>query len=206
MNVIVQSVKGMNPVRAVTLGVVGMLLLLSFSFLSMRLGSPVLSPLYGDLSSEDSGAIATELGAMGVSFDVSGGTGKIMVPSGDILRVRMALAAKGLPNKGSVVGYEIFDRDETLGTSNFVLNVNLLRALEGELGRTIASLHSIKSARVHLVLPKREIFAKSNPNPSLLTCTKLSFLRPSIHILQPSDWASSLASMKACISINISKT
>ncbi len=166
MNTIIQSMKGMSSFRVIALSVVGVILLLSFAFLSMKLTSPVLSPLYANLSPEDSTAVVTELSAMGVSFDVHEGSGKIMVASNEILRVRMALAAKGLPNKGSVVGYEIFDKEESLGTSSFVLNVNLLRALEGELARTISALSSVKSARVHLAIPKKNLFNKNAIEPS----------------------------------------
>jgi len=166
MNAIIQSMQGMNSVRVIILSVVGIILLLAFAFLSMRLTSPVLSPIYNNLSSEDNSAIATELSAMGVTFEVNDTSGKIMVPSSEILKIRMALASKGLPNKGSIVGYEVFDKDEGIGTSNFVLNINLLRALEGELGRTISSLKSIRNARVHLVLPKKEIFRKGKVMPS----------------------------------------
>jgi len=166
MNAIIQSMQGMNSVRVIILSVVGIILLLAFAFLSMRLTSPVLSPIYNNLSSEDNSTIATELSAMGVTFEVNDTSGKIMVPSSEILKIRMALASKGLPNKGSIVGYEVFDKDEGIGTSNFVLNINLLRALEGELGRTIASLKSVRNARVHLVLPKKEIFRKGKVMPS----------------------------------------
>ena len=67
---------------------------------------------------------------------------------------------------GGSVGYEIFDRSDTLGTTNFVQNVNLVRALEGELARTIRSFDNIDAARVHLVLPRRELFTRETRQPS----------------------------------------
>ncbi|HSR70963.1 MAG TPA: flagellar basal-body MS-ring/collar protein FliF, partial [Kiloniellales bacterium] len=76
-----------------------------------------------------------------------------------------AMAEDGLPSGGSI-GYEIFDRSEGLGTSNFVQNVNHLRALEGELARTIRSISRIKQARVHLVLPRRQLFTREREEPS----------------------------------------
>lgn len=152
--------------RMAMLGLIGSGLVLAFIFLAMRMTSPVLSPLYSNLSPDDSAVIATELGAMGVEFEVASSGSQILVKSPDVLRVRMALAQKGLPSKGSIVGYEIFDKDSALGTSNFVLNINMLRALEGELGRTISSMSSIKSARVHLVIPKRELFRKEQIEPT----------------------------------------
>jgi flagellar M-ring protein FliF len=75
------------------------------------------------------------------------------------------MAEDGLPSGGSI-GYEIFDRSEGLGTTNFVQNINLVRALEGELARTIRSVSSVKQARVHLVLPRRELFSRDRQEPS----------------------------------------
>jgi flagellar M-ring protein FliF len=166
MESIFQSLKGFGSVRYVALGIIGAILLTVFSFLSFRLTSPVMSALYSNLSAEDSASLVTELGALGVKFDVQNGGAEILVASPEILKVRMMLAERGLPRRGSLVGYEIFDKENALGTSNFVLNVNLLRALEGELSRTISSLSSIKNARVHLVIPKKDIFQKSNLEPS----------------------------------------
>ncbi len=174
MNAVLQSMQQISSVRVVALSVLGVALLIAFAFLSMRISEPVLSPLYSNLTPEDSGAIVSELGAMGVKFEVTQGGKTIMAPSPDILGVRMALAQKGLPSHGSIVGYEIFDKETALGTSSFVLNVNMLRALEGELSRTIGSLGSIKSARVHLVVPKRELFRKNKVDPSASVILKLN--------------------------------
>ena len=165
MNAVIQSMQQIGSARVVALSILGVALLLGFTFLSMRLSEPVLSPLYTDLTPEDAGSIVSELGGMGVKFELAKSGSSIMVPSPDVLKVRMALAQKGLPSHGSIVGYEIFDKEAALGTSSFVLNVNMLRALEGELGRTISSLATIKSARVHLVIPKRELFRKNKTEP-----------------------------------------
>ena len=76
-------------------------------------------------------------------------------------RLRLKLAQKGLPSQqGSIVGYEIFDKTDTLGTSNFVLNINQTRALEGELSRTISSFDAVENARVHLVTPHRQFHSR----------------------------------------------
>jgi len=166
MNAVMQTMQGFNSVRVVTLVIVAVILMVGFSFISIRLASPVLAPLYSNLSSDDAGGIVSELGAMGIDFELGSSGSEILVASPDILQVRMALAQKGLPSHGSIVGYEIFDKDTALGTSNFVLNVNLIRALEGELGRTISSMSSIKAARVHLVIPKKDVFRNSRVEPS----------------------------------------
>ncbi len=167
MNALVQGMQGMRSFRAVTLAVVGIVLLTVFAFLSVRLTSPVMAPLYTNLTTEDSSTIVTELGAMGVEFNLAQSGSQILVKSSEVLKVRMALAQKGLPSQGSIVGYEVFDRDNSMGASRFVMDVNLLRALEGELGRTISAVESIKSSRVHLVIPKRSVFEQSmNLEPS----------------------------------------
>ncbi len=87
--------------------------------------------------------------------------------------MRMSLAQEGLPNSGSVVGYEIFDKGDTLGTSNFVLNLNQLRALEGELARTLTGFDTIEAARVHLVMPKHELFSRDTVQPTASVALKL---------------------------------
>jgi flagellar M-ring protein FliF len=88
-----------------------------------------------------------------------------MVPKDKVTRLRMKLAEGGLP-KGGGVGYEIFDKSDALGTTSFVQNINHLRALEGELARTIRGIDRIQAARVHLVLPERPLFSRETPEPS----------------------------------------
>ncbi len=88
-----------------------------------------------------------------------------MVPQDKVARLRMKLAEGGLP-KGGGVGYEIFDKSEALGTTSFVQNINHLRALEGELARTIRSLDRVVTARVHLVIPERPLFSRDKTEPS----------------------------------------
>ena len=88
-----------------------------------------------------------------------------MVPKDKVTRLRMTLAEDGLP-KGGGVGYEIFDKSDALGTTSFVQNINHLRALEGELARTIRALDRVEEARVHLVLPDRPLFSRDKVEPS----------------------------------------
>lgn len=130
-----------------------------FFFITTRLTAPSMALLYGDLDPTDSGRIVAKLDAMKIPYELRG-TGEIMVPSDQILHLRMTLAQDGLPTGGNI-GYELFDRSETFGTSSAVLDIQQLRALEGELARTIRSINYVKNARVHLVLPKREAFART---------------------------------------------
>lgn len=129
-----------------------------FFFITTRLTTPALGLLYGELDPTDSGRIVTKLEALKVPYELRG-NGQILVPSDQILRLRMSLAQDGLPTGGNM-GYELFDKSEAFGTSSYVLDIQHLRALEGELARTIRSLNYVQNARVHLVLPKREAFSR----------------------------------------------
>ncbi len=151
--------------RLAAMAVVAALMLGFFGFLVMRASTPVLAPLYTGLSLEDSSAIVTELQTLNVPFELRGEGDTILVPRDQITTLRMNLAGSGLPAKGQV-GYEIFDQQGTLGATSFVQNINNVRALEGELARTIGSLARIKSTRVHLVLPERELFRRETKEPS----------------------------------------
>ncbi|MEQ1863176.1 MAG: flagellar basal-body MS-ring/collar protein FliF [Micropepsaceae bacterium] len=121
--------------------------------------------LFSGLDPRDSSEIAARLETMKVSYELQADGATIMVPSDQVLRLRMQFAGDGIPAGGSV-GYEIFDRSDAFGQTSFVQNVNLVRALEGELSRTIRSLSSIANARVHLNIPKHELFAQQQPEPT----------------------------------------
>lgn len=136
-----------------------------FIYLTSRLASPDMALLYGDLGLQDSGQIAARLEQMNVPYRLGEEAGEIFVPQDQVGRMRMVMAEEGLPSGGSV-GYEIFDQSEGLGTNNFVQNINHVRALEGELARTIRTIDSVKQARVHLVLPRRELFSRERQEPS----------------------------------------
>jgi flagellar M-ring protein FliF len=100
-----------------------------------------------------------------IPYRLRDGGAVIDVPSEAVPRARLRLADKGLP-KGGSVGYELFDSQDSLGTTNFTQNVTLVRALEGELSRTIRSIEQVQAARVHVVLPKREVFSRDTQSPS----------------------------------------
>ena len=136
-----------------------------FIYIATRLTAPGMTLLFGDLDTADSGQIVAKLETMGVPYELRGNGNQILVPSDQVLRLRLSVAQEGLPSGGSM-GYELFDRSESLGTSNFVLNIHRLRALEGEIARTIGSLSNVRAARVHLVLPKRELFSREKQEPS----------------------------------------
>jgi flagellar M-ring protein FliF len=145
---------------AVTIALVGF-----FAFLILRVTAPQMTPLFTDLTYEDSAAIVKDLERQGVGYELRNDGAIVMVPKDRVARLRMSLAGEGLP-KGGGIGYEIFDKSDALGTTSFVQNINNLRALEGELSRTIRGLDSVVAARVHLVLPERPLFSRDKVEPS----------------------------------------
>ncbi|SFN63560.1 flagellar M-ring protein FliF [Izhakiella capsodis] len=120
--------------------------------------------LYNNLSNEDGGAIVTQLTQMNVPYHLDENTGAIMVPADKVPELRMRLAQQGLP-KGGGVGFELLDK-EKFGISQFSEQVNYQRALEGELARTIETFGPVKSARVHLAMPKPTLFVREQKSPS----------------------------------------
>ena len=121
--------------------------------------------LYGDLDPQDSGQIIQTLQSKNIPYDIKAGGKQIFVPGDQVLQLRVSLAESGLPGGGSV-GYEIFDSNQGIGTTNFVQNINLVRALEGELARTIGAMRNVRGARVHLVMPRRELFSREKQEAS----------------------------------------
>jgi len=130
----------------------------------MNLGQPK-ALLYSNLDLKEAGTITQALDQAGIKYEVKGDGSTIMVARDQVASTRLMLSGKGLPTAGSV-GYEIFDNANALGQTDFVQQLNRQRALEGELARTIRALDGITSARVHLVLPKRQLFEEESEPPS----------------------------------------
>lgn len=162
---LLETLKGLGPARLGTMAAVAAGIIAFFIYLTSRLASPEMALLYGELSTQDSGQIISRLEQMNVPYRIGEDGSQIYVPADQVGRSRMVMAEEGLPS-GASIGYEIFDRSEGLGTTNFVQNINHVRALEGELARTIRSIGSVKQARVHLVLPRRELFSRERQEPS----------------------------------------
>ncbi|HIC81010.1 MAG TPA: flagellar M-ring protein FliF [Kiloniellaceae bacterium] len=165
MNSLFETLKNLGPARLGTMAAVAAGIIAFFIYLTSRLASPEMALLYADLDAQDSGQIAARLEQMNVPYRISEDGGRILVPHDQVGRTRLVIAEEGLPSGGSI-GYEIFDRSEGLGTTNFVQNINHVRALEGELARPIRSVSNVKQARVHLVLPRRELFSRERQDPS----------------------------------------
>jgi flagellar M-ring protein FliF len=121
-------------------------------------------PLYTHLSPQDGAAIVKELDAQKIPYAITGGGAVIEVPRGLVYSTRLKLAGKGVPAAGGV-GFEIFEKTP-FGVSEFTQQVNYLRALQGELSRTINSIAAVQSSRVHLAIPSRSNFLGPEEKPS----------------------------------------
>lgn len=120
-------------------------------------------PLYGSLNQLDSSEVIEILEANKIKFKMDTATGVLLVADADVNQARLKLAAAGLPGDKSV-GFELLDKEQPLGTSQFMEGARYHRSLEGELARTIVSINSVRNARVHLAIPKRSVFVR-DPRP-----------------------------------------
>ena len=166
MNNFIQAIKNMSAGRLVALSAVILFLISFFVYIATQLNTTDYSVLYTDLELEDAKQIVERLEGENIKYKLTKNGTEILVPTEVVNKMRVDTAELALASKGSNVGYELFDNTDALGTTNFVQNVNLIRALEGELARSVRSVDNIKSARVHLVLPKREMFSKEEQEPS----------------------------------------
>jgi flagellar M-ring protein FliF len=175
MNVgdLLENLRRLGPVKVALLGGVVLGMIAFFFFVSTRLTAPPMSLLFGELQPDDSAKIAAKLEADGTPYELRGGGTQIWVPQDRALRLRMSLAESGGIPRGGSIGYELFDKGDTIGATNFVQNLNLVRALEGELERTISSLSPVAAARVHLVMPRRDLFTREKQEPTASVVVKM---------------------------------
>ena len=134
---------------------------------------PDYRPLYGSLAGMDSKQIMETLAAADIAYTVEPNSGALLVKADDVARARMKLAAAGVTPSDSNIGFEILDKDQGLGTSQFMEATRYRRGLEGELARTIASLNNVKGARVHLAIPKSSVFVRDERKPSASVLVEL---------------------------------
>jgi flagellar M-ring protein FliF len=165
VNGLTQTLLKLGPTRLFAiLGTTAIVAALLFAMV-FRIGGEEKALLFANVDMRDAAAITERLDQANIPYELRGDGSTIFVPRSQVLQARMMLSAEGLPASGSV-GYEIFDNADALGQTQFQQNVNRLRALEGELARTIASLDGVEAARVHLVLPERQLFERDRQDPS----------------------------------------
>lgn len=127
--------------------------------------TPAYSLLYGNLSGTDSSMVLESLQQANILYKVDESSGAVLVPSGDVHKARLKLASSGLP-KGSGIGFELFDKEQELGTSQFIEQARYQYALEIELARSISTMQNVRNVRVHLAIPKRTVFARKKEKPT----------------------------------------
>ena len=159
------SLKGLGPRRLAALAGVGIAIFAIVGFGSYYLSRPDLEVLYVGLTPPEVARMSGVLHEAGITFDVNTDATKVFVKRGESARARMLLAERGLPN-GSTAGYELFDKLGSMGLTSFMQNITRLRALEGEIARTIQAMRGVKAARVHLVLPDPGSFRREAQPPS----------------------------------------
>ncbi|MDG9978123.1 flagellar basal-body MS-ring/collar protein FliF [Ectopseudomonas oleovorans] len=134
---------------------------------------PDYRPLYGSLNGMDATQVVETLTASGIDYTIEPNSGALLVKADDLARARMRLAAAGVAPTDNSVGFEILDREQGLGTSQFMEATRYRRGLEGELARTVASLNNVKAARVHLAMPKASVFVRDERKPSASVLVEL---------------------------------
>ncbi|MBF8640478.1 MULTISPECIES: flagellar basal-body MS-ring/collar protein FliF [Pseudomonas] len=134
---------------------------------------PDYRPLYGSMSGLDANQVVEALTSADINYKVDPNTGALLVKADDLGRARLKMASAGVAPTDGIVGFELLDKEQPLGTSQFMEAANYRRGLEGELSRTIASLNGIKSARVHLAIPKSSVFVRDERKPTASVLVEL---------------------------------
>ncbi len=155
----------LGPRRLALLAAIGVAVFTLVGVAGYYLSRPANEILYSGLDKEDVAGIGAALREAGVGFDVSADGATVYVAYGDTAHARMLLAEKGLP-RAPGTGYELFDKIGALGLTSFMQNITRVRALEGELARTIQTMKGVKAARVHLVMPDEGSFRRARTDPS----------------------------------------
>ena len=157
--------------KKIALMAAGALVLAGLIVLSVQSQKPDFEVLFSKLSSDDLGAISAQLKERKINFKIAAGQTAVLVPAKDVFDLRIQLASEGLP-RGGGVGFEIFDKT-TLGMSEFIQKLNLMRATTGELTRTINSLDVVDSARIHIAAPKKSVFLEDERKTTASVVLKL---------------------------------
>jgi len=134
---------------------------------------PDYRPLYGSLAGMDTKQVMDTLASADIPYHVEPNSGALLVKADDLSRARLKLAAAGVAPSDGNVGFELLDKEQGLGTSQFMEATRYRRSLEGELARTVSSLNNVKAARVHLAIPKSSVFVRDERKPSASVLVEL---------------------------------
>lgn len=162
---ILEGLGGLTVIKQIGL-MVGLAISISLGMWVVLMSQePDFRPLYTDISHLEAGQVADLLQRENIRFKVDTSSGMILVESDKIHQARMKLAAEGFPS-GNTLGYELLDKEQGFGTSQFMEKTRYYRSIEGELARTISSMNRVRGARVHLAIPKRSVFVNDSRKPS----------------------------------------
>lgn len=171
--------------RLAALGLVGLAVFASVGFGSYYLSRSDYDTLYSGLNAQDISRIGAVLKEAGIDFDVNSEGTRVMVRREQTAEARMLLAEKGLPSSSNA-GYELFDKLGPIGLTSFMQEVTRVRAIEGELARTIQAMKGVKAARVHIVLPETGSFRRGRQpaSASVVIRTEMSADASTAHAIR----------------------
>lgn len=159
------SLANLGARRLAALAIAGLTTILAIGLVAYYLGRPAMQPIYTGLSAQDVARMSSVLSEEGIAFDVNEQRSSLLVPFGQTTRARSLLAQRGLPESARS-GYELFDQMGSIGLTSFMQEITRIRALEGEISRTIQALDGVLAARVHLVLQDQGSFRRERREPS----------------------------------------
>ena len=162
---LIDNLRSFGPKRLALLGGVGAIVVTIILLGSLYLNKPSYETLYVGLDRTDVGQIGLVLSESGIRYDVAADGTSVLVAAGSTGQARMLLAERGLPTSSNA-GYELFDNVGSFGLTSFMQEVTRVRALEGEIARTIQSITGVKSARVHIVMLERASFRREEQAPT----------------------------------------
>lgn len=165
------TLKNMGVSRLLAIAAVGLFLLGFLVYLTTSLNKTDMAVLFNELDTADAKKIIAKLEEENVEYRLTKNGTEVLVPIDKVLKMRVDLAET--VGSGAVVGYELFDKAQSPGVGQEVIQLQMLRALEGELARTIRAIEHIKAVRVHLVLPRREMFTRNEQKPTASVILKI---------------------------------
>lgn len=166
-----RAFKSLSPSKRLAILVVAAFTLIAIVAFVVFVNQKEYRTLFSNLLTEDVGKIVTVLQEKKIPHKVSPAGDSILVPAGDVSRLRLELASAGLPQGGGM-GFEIFDK-RSFGVTDFVQQLNYQRALQGELSRTISGLDEIQHSRVHIVIPQKSLFVEERAKPTASVAIRL---------------------------------
>ncbi|RYE79064.1 MAG: flagellar M-ring protein FliF, partial [Myxococcales bacterium] len=162
---ILDNLSALGARKLGAMAIIGLLVVAVVGLGAYYLSRPDMEVLYTGLDRQDVSRIGSELTEAGIAFDINAAGDSVSTPFSQTAGARMLLAEKGLPRSENA-GYELFDQMGSMGLTSFMQEVTRVRALEGELARTVQTLKDVRAARVHIVLPEAGSFRRDTQKPS----------------------------------------